>query len=100
MRGHNRSPAGRCKPDFLVKQAIVQDADREWIFSYPLDCFDGDLDDALDALTPRERDIVALLFKGYPNKQVATTLTVATNTLKTHLKNIYRKIPQLKAIRL
>lgn len=43
-------------------------------------------------LTPREREILTLLFKGDTNKILAEQLFISENTLKTHLKNIYKKL--------
>lgn len=42
-------------------------------------------------LTPQERRIVQLLLKGYSNQAIIKELYISINTLKTHLKNIYRK---------
>jgi len=42
-------------------------------------------------LTPREREIVHLLRSGYDKNSIATKLSIAEPTLKTHLKNIARK---------
>lgn len=42
-------------------------------------------------LTPQERRIVQLLLQGYSNQAILKELYVSINTLKTHLKNIYRK---------
>ncbi len=46
----------------------------------------------LDALTPAEWRILRLLGKGLSNAQIARELTISPNTLRTHLKNIYRKL--------
>ncbi|MCL5115708.1 MAG: helix-turn-helix transcriptional regulator [Firmicutes bacterium] len=42
-------------------------------------------------LTPQERRIVQLLMQGKSNQAILQELYVSINTLKTHLKNIYRK---------
>ena len=42
-------------------------------------------------LTPQERRIVRLLLQGKSNQSITQELYVSINTLKTHLKNIYRK---------
>jgi len=44
-----------------------------------------------EKLTPREIEIIALILKGYTNKDIAEKLFVSPNTIKTHLKNIYYK---------
>ncbi len=47
---------------------------------------------SLDALTPTEWRILRLLGKGLSNAEIARELTVSLNTLRTHLKSIYRKL--------
>jgi DNA-binding CsgD family transcriptional regulator len=44
------------------------------------------------ALTKRELEILRHLATGVPISAIATTLHVSQNTMKTHLKNVYRKI--------
>jgi DNA-binding CsgD family transcriptional regulator len=43
-------------------------------------------------LTPRERDVLALLLHGHANKEIAVNLNIAEGTVKTLLTNAYRKI--------
>jgi DNA-binding CsgD family transcriptional regulator len=43
-------------------------------------------------LTPREREVVRLILKGYPSKSVARTLSISTQTEQVHRKNIYHKL--------
>ena len=43
-------------------------------------------------LTPREREILALLADGFGNKQIAARLDIATNTVKTHLQLLFDKL--------
>jgi DNA-binding CsgD family transcriptional regulator len=43
-------------------------------------------------LTPREREILALLADGLGNKQIAARLGIATNTVKTHLQLLFDKL--------
>ncbi len=44
------------------------------------------------ALTKRELDVLRLLVKGYPNKQIATDLYISVHTVISHRKNINRKL--------
>lgn len=44
------------------------------------------------SLTKREREILGLLLKGSSNKEIANLTYVSTETVKSHLQNIYRKI--------
>lgn len=43
-------------------------------------------------LTPRERDVVRLILKGYPSKSVARELAISTQTEQVHRKHIYHKL--------
>jgi DNA-binding CsgD family transcriptional regulator len=47
---------------------------------------------AVDALSPREREILALLARGLSNKELARALSLSENTIKTHLANLYAKL--------
>jgi ATP/maltotriose-dependent transcriptional regulator MalT len=44
------------------------------------------------ALTRREADILRHLATGIPIAQIAINLSISKNTMKTHLKNIYKKL--------
>ncbi|MFJ8816621.1 helix-turn-helix transcriptional regulator [Amycolatopsis thermoflava] len=46
----------------------------------------------LDLLTPREREVAALLSSGARNADIAARLTVSETTVKSHVKNILRKL--------
>ncbi len=43
-------------------------------------------------LTPREREVVRLILRGYPSKSVARELEISTQTEQVHRKNIYQKL--------
>jgi predicted ATPase/DNA-binding CsgD family transcriptional regulator len=45
-----------------------------------------------EALTPTELQVVALVAEGLTNSQIAKRLFVGTETVKTHLSNIYTKL--------
>ena len=46
----------------------------------------------VEALSPRERDVLALLAAGESNQQIADALTLGLNTIRWHNRNIYRKL--------
>jgi ATP/maltotriose-dependent transcriptional regulator MalT len=47
---------------------------------------------APEPLSRRERDVLRLLATGLSNSEIAHSLTIAVNTVKMHVKNIYAKL--------
>ncbi len=43
-------------------------------------------------LSPREKEIAALLLHGQSAKQIAAELGIAVNTANFHIKNLYKKL--------
>lgn len=43
-------------------------------------------------LSPREREILAVLSQGLSNKEIARALTISPSTVGTHVENLYRKL--------
>lgn len=48
--------------------------------------------EADDLLTPREREVLTLIAKGFTNSEIADKLTISVNTVKTHRSSIYDKL--------
>ena len=45
-----------------------------------------------EALTEREREILTLVAKGIPNRQIAESLFLAEGTVNNHMSNILSKL--------
>jgi len=43
-------------------------------------------------MTPREREVIALIGEGLSNKEIATRLNIATYTVKSHVRNVMEKL--------
>lgn len=53
--------------------------------------------EALPALTPRERDVLTLIAKGRSTKEIAQELGVAPRTVETHREHLHQKLGARKA---
>lgn len=87
-------------PDELA-DAVERVAAGDAVFSprlagFVLDAFSDtvpvDADPELDALTPREREVLRQIAKGYAYKQVATRLSISVKTVETHVSAVLRKL--------
>jgi len=47
---------------------------------------------ALHALSPRETDILTLIAGGLSNKEIARSLYIGPETVKSHLKSVFTKL--------
>jgi len=63
---------------------------------FVLDAFAGGLpvavDAELDQLTPREREVLRLIARGFAYKQVASRLNLSVKTVETHVSAVLRKL--------
>lgn len=63
---------------------------------FVLDAFAGAIpaeeDPELDQLTAREKDVLRLIARGYPYKQVARKLDISIKTVETHVSSVLRKL--------
>jgi DNA-binding NarL/FixJ family response regulator len=53
---------------------------------------DGDADDAISALTPREREVLELMAEGRSNAAVARAMVVSGGAVEKHVRNIFAKL--------
>ncbi|WP_276320705.1 response regulator [Phytoactinopolyspora endophytica] len=81
--------------------AIVRVADGDAVFSprlagFVLDAFAGSeapsVDDDLDRLTQREREVLRLIARGYAYKEIAKELFISVKTVETHVSAVLRKL--------
>ena len=49
-------------------------------------------EDPLERLTPREREVLVLIGRGFPNKRIARELAVSEKTVKTHVGHVFGKL--------
>ncbi|MBO0785909.1 MAG: response regulator transcription factor, partial [Actinobacteria bacterium] len=52
----------------------------------------GALDPELDQLTPREREVLRLIARGYTYKEIAGELYISAKTVETHVSSVLRKL--------
>jgi DNA-binding NarL/FixJ family response regulator len=50
------------------------------------------LDPEFDQLTPREREVLRLIARGYTYKEVARDLTISAKTVESHVSSVLRKL--------
>jgi len=82
--------------------AVQRVADGDVVFSprlagFVLDAFRDApvppaVDPDLDQLTPREREVLRLLARGYAYKEIAAELYISIKTVETHASNVLRKL--------
>ena len=82
--------------------AIRRVSDGDAVFSprlagFVLDAFAGTIeisavDEDLDRLTEREREVMRLIARGYAYKEVAKELFISIKTVETHMSSVLRKL--------
>ncbi len=82
--------------------AIARVAEGDAVFSprlagFVLDAFAGSIevaqvDEDLDRLTEREREVMRLIARGYAYKEVASELFISVKTVETHVSSVLRKL--------
>jgi DNA-binding NarL/FixJ family response regulator len=82
--------------------AITRVRDGDAVFSprlagFVLDAFAGDTppamaDPEMDQLSPREREVMRLIARGYTYKEIARRLSLSIKTVETHVSAVLRKL--------
>jgi DNA-binding NarL/FixJ family response regulator len=73
--------------------AIRRVADGDAVFSPRLAGFEvAAIDEDLDRLTEREREVMRLIARGYAYKEVAKELFISIKTVETHMSSVLRKL--------
>ena len=85
-----------------LADAVRRVADGDVVFSprlagFVLDAFRDapvtpSVDPEFDQLTPREREVLRLLARGYAYKEIAAELFISIKTVETHASNVLRKL--------
>jgi DNA-binding NarL/FixJ family response regulator len=85
-----------------LADAIGRVRDGDAVFSprlagFVLDAFhgeipEGEVDPELDQLTPREREVLRLIARGYLYKEIAARLSISPKTVEAHVGAVLRKL--------
>jgi DNA-binding NarL/FixJ family response regulator len=85
-----------------LADAIARVRDGDAVFSprlagFVLDAFhgeitEGEVDPELDQLTPREREVLRLIARGYLYKEIAARLSISPKTVEAHVGAVLRKL--------
>jgi DNA-binding NarL/FixJ family response regulator len=85
-----------------LADAVRRIADGDAVFSprlagFVLDAFAGGLapaevDPELDQLTPREREVLRHIARGYLYKEIAARLGISVKTVEAHVSTVLRKL--------
>ena len=85
-----------------LADAIGRVRDGDAVFSprlagFVLDAFHGEIPEAevdpeLDQLTPREREVLRLIARGYLYKEIAMRLVISPKTVEAHVGSVLRKL--------
>jgi DNA-binding NarL/FixJ family response regulator len=62
------------------------------LFRRLLDLSERSSDSPLNRLSPREREVLALLGRGWNNARIGRELFISPHTVRTHVQNILQKL--------
>ena len=55
-------------------------------------------DPELDQLTPREREVLRLIARGFTYKEIASELFISSKTVESHVSSVLRKLQMSRVI--
>lgn len=76
----------------LDGEGVVPRAMLPELFRRLIDLGDRNSDTPLSRLSPRERDVLALLGRGWSNSKIGEELYISPHTVRTHVQNILQKL--------
>jgi len=80
-------------PDLVEAAAAGQRPVSADVAGYLLDIDEGIVEAAgIEKLTPRERDVVNLIARGYTYRETAARMEISVKTLETHMRHIFDKL--------
>lgn len=100
VRGGARGYVTKAISGAELRESVRRIADGDAVFSprlagFVLDAFSGgaaEQDDEIDRLTPREREVMRLIARGYTYREVASELVLSIKTVETHVSAVLRKL--------
>jgi len=100
VRGGARGYVTKAISGAELRESVQRIADGDAVFSprlagFVLDAFAGgaaEQDDEVDRLTPREREVMRLIARGYTYREVASELVLSIKTVETHVSAVLRKL--------
>jgi DNA-binding NarL/FixJ family response regulator len=100
VRGGARGYVTKAISGAELRESVQRIADGDAVFSprlagFVLDAFAGgaaEQDDEIDRLTPREREVMRLIARGYTYREVASELVLSIKTVETHVSAVLRKL--------
>ncbi len=100
VRGGARGYVTKAISGADLREAVERIAAGDAVFSprlagFVLDAFSGasaERDDELDRLTPREREVMRYIARGYTYRETAAELFLSVKTVETHVSAVLRKL--------
>ncbi len=88
-----KTTMGNALPDLIREAAEGQKPVSPDVAGYLLDIAESiSTDSSIAQLTPREREVVSLIARGYSYRETAQRLDMAVKTLENHMGNIFDKL--------